>query len=103
MEQHKVDPRAIVLPKVVMAFKSQAGYHTFNCPACDQRNKVHEKRAINYLTDEQRVEKIKERGGDPAWASQIVFTWDNCLHFICVGCHKEVHVDRCPEGGLIVL
>lgn len=94
MEQHKVDPRAIVLPKVVMAFKSQNGYHTFNCPACERRNKVHEKRAINYLTDEERAEQHVPGG---------VFTWDRCLHFICVGCHREVHVDRCPEGGLIVL
>ncbi len=84
MKQHTRDPNAIVLPKVVMAFKSQAGYHTFNCPACDRRNKVHEKRAINYLP--------KQR------------TWTgNTLQFICVGCHREVHVDRCPEGGLIVL
>lgn len=88
MEQHKVDPDAIVLPKVVMAFKSQNGYHTFNCPACDRRNKAHEKRAINYVPPNEEQPE----------------TWNGMsLHFICVGCHREVHVDRCPEGGLIVL
>jgi len=94
MKQHEVDPKAIVLPKVVMAFLSKNGYHTFNCPACNRRNKVHEKRAINYLTPEQREEQ-KVPGA--------IFTWDTTLHFICAGCHREVHVDRCPDGGLIVL
>ncbi len=95
MEQHRKDPRAIVLPKVVMAFKSKAGYHTFHCPACERRNKVHEKRAINYLTPEKRKEMNKGTVFD--------FTWDKTLHFICAGCHREVHVSRCPDGGLIVL
>jgi hypothetical protein len=72
----------IIIPKVVMSFKSEGGYHTFNCPACDQRNKVHEKRAINFDPD-------------------TVTT--GSMHFSCVGCHREVHVDRCPVGGLIVL
>lgn len=71
----------IILPKVVMAFKSEAGYHTFNCPACDQRNKAHEKRATNV-------------GGTTAGGT---------MHFNCVGCHREIHVTRCPVGGLIVL
>ena len=82
MKQHQHDPKAIIFPKRVMAWKSERGYHTFTCPACDQRNKAHEKRAINY---------------DPE--AQIA----GCMHFICVGCHREVHVDRCPAGGLIVL
>ena len=88
MKQHIKDPRAIVLPKVVMAFKSQNGYHTFNCPACDQRNKAHEKRAINYLPATENI--------------QARFKGD-MLHFSCVGCHREIHVSRCPVGGLIVL
>lgn len=91
MKQHIIDPTAIVLPKVVMAFKSQAGYHTFTCPACDQRNKVHEKRAMNYVPADPTKNRPKE-----AWKGAS-------LHFSCVGCHREVHVDRCPEGGLIVL
>lgn len=95
MKQHTRDPQAIVLPKVVMAFKSEAGYHTFSCPACDQRNKVHEKRAINYLTPKQRNETERGQGA--------IFTWDTMLHFSCVGCHREIHVSRCPAGGLIVL
>ena len=88
MEQHRKDPRAIVLPKVVMAFKSAKGYHTFDCPACDRRNKAHEKRAINYVP-----------GADD---SPAAFKGDT-LQFNCVGCHREVHVSRCPDGGLIVL
>ncbi len=95
MKQHVKDPTAIVLPRVVMAFKSQNGYHTFNCPACDRRNKVHEKRAINYLTPEKRKEMDK--------GTAFNYTWDTTLHFSCAGCHREVHVSRCPVGGLIVL
>ncbi len=91
MEQHRKDPRAIVLPKVVMAFKSQSGYHTFNCPACDRRNKVHEKRAINFVPANES-EGVKEH-----WTGQ------GTLAFSCVGCHREVHVSPCPVGGLIVL
>lgn len=96
MKQHEIDPAAIVLPKVVMAIKSQNGYHTFSCPACDRRNKVHEKRAVNYLTDEQRKEQ-------PLASPVQVYTWDSTLHFICAGCHREIHVTRCPDGGLIVI
>lgn len=91
MEQHRRDPKAIILPKIVMAFKSKAGYHTFHCPACDQRNKVHEKRAINFVPGNKSEGTIDYHKGSGA------------LHFICVGCHREVHVDRCPDGGLIVL
>lgn len=90
MKQHTRDLKAIVLPKVVMAFKSEAGYHTFSCPACDQRNKVHEKRAINYVNPDPTG---GERGGIKG----------DTMHFICVGCHRETHVTRCPVGGLIVL
>lgn len=84
MKQHVRDPKAIIVAKRVMAWKSERGYHTFTCPACDQRNKAHEKRAINY---------------DPKTESHH----GSMLHFICVACHREVHVDRCPAGGLIVL
>ena len=94
MEQHKVDPKAIVLPKVVMAFISKAGYHTFNCPACERRNKVHEKRAINYVIPAQ-VKDSEYRA--PYWKGT------GLLQFICAGCHREVHVQPCPVGGLIVL
>ncbi len=91
MKQHVRDPKAIILPKVVMAFRSERGYHTFTCPACDQRNKAHEKRAINF------------DDADPT-AGHPEPTWKgDTLHFICVGCHREVHVSRCPVGGLIVL
>ncbi len=89
MEQHRNDLSAIVLPKVVMAFKSQSGYHTFTCPACDQRNKAHEKRAINYLPGDPK------KNVQPRWNGPT-------LHFSCVGCHREIHVSRCPDGGLIV-
>ncbi len=75
----------IIVPKVVMAFKSEAGYHTFNCPACDQRNKAHEKRATNF-----DPEKTTHAPGE-------------IMQFTCVGCHRETHVTRCPVGGLIVL
>ncbi len=88
MKQHVKDPRAIVLPKVVMAFQSKAGYHTFTCPACDQRNKAHEERAINYRPATPNIQA--------QWKGDT-------LHFVCVGCHREVHVSRCPDGGLIVL
>ncbi len=94
MKQHTRDPKAIVLPRVVMAFKSEAGYHTFNCPMCDQRNKVHEKRAMNYLGTDQRKKQAKPGS---------VFTWDKTLYFSCVKCHREIHVTRCPVGGLIVI
>ncbi len=93
MEQHRKDPRAIVLPKVVMAFQSKNGYHTFNCPACDRRNKAHEKRAINYVPLDHGA------GGEPIPEHHKGET----MHFSCVGCHREIHVSRCPDGGLIVL
>ena len=91
MEQHKRDPNAIVLPKIVMAFKSMSGYHTFHCPACDRRNKVHEKRAINFVP------------GDPKKNHPDTWSGNGSLHFVCAGCHREVHVAPCPQGGLIVL
>ena len=93
MEQHKADPRAIVMPKVVMAFISRNGYHTFHCPGCEQRNKVHEKRAINFVPADNGA------GGEPIpehWVGEM-------LHFSCVQCHREVHVDPVPEGGIITL
>ena len=80
----------ILIPKIVMAWKSERGYHTFNCPGCEQRNKTHEKRALNYINPDPTG---GERGG---------FKGEH-LHFVCVGCHREVHVSRCPAGGLIVL
>lgn len=84
----------IIVPKVVMSWKSEGGYHTFNCPACDQRNKAHERRAINY------VEPKMSDGGTVA----IDEHWKgDALHFSCVGCHRTIHVTRCPVGGLIVL
>lgn len=91
MEQHKPDPSRIVLPKLVMAIKSMNGYHTFHCPACERRNKVHEKRAINYVPADES-EGIKAH-----------WTGTGSLHFVCCQCHREVHVDPCPQGGLIVL
>jgi len=92
MDQHKADPSRIVLPKLVMAFKSLNGYHTYHCPACDRRNKVHEKRAINFVAKDES----KGIPGDH-------WTGTGSLQFVCAGCHREVHVDPCPQGGLIVL
>lgn len=84
MEQHKADPNRIVLPKVVMASSSEKGYHRFSCPGCDAANTVHEQRAINF---------------NPEQGSHAGET----LHFVCRKCKLEVHVSRCPVGGLIVL
>lgn len=94
MDQHKRDPKAIVMAKIVMAWKSQRGYHTFDCPGCGQRNKVHQRRAINYIPTVVPAPGVE--GRPESWKGDL-------LHFICVGCHREVHVSKCPVGGLIVL
>jgi len=91
MKQHTVDPKAIILPHVVMAFISKNGYHTFHCPVCERRNKVHEKRAINFVP------------GNPKTQTPDTWSGSGFLQFICAGCHREVHISQCPAGGLIVV
>jgi len=76
-----------------MALTSRRGYHTFHCPVCDRLNKVHEKRAINYVPLEKR---------EPLDRPAMKYTWDDTLHFICAECHREIHVSRCPAGGIIL-
>ena len=68
----------IILAKPVLALSSKRGYHTYNCPVYERRNKQHEKAAMGR----------NETTG--LWA------------FCCCGCHREIHVKPVSEGRIIL-